>query len=35
MAYFLITIQLLIHLSASFWSYVAVSKHYMVLGPKL
>ena len=35
MAFFLIIIQLLIHSSASFWSYGAVSKHYMVLGPKV
>ena len=35
MAYFLIIIQLLIHSSTSFWSYGVVSKHYMVLGPKL
>ena len=35
MAYFLIIFQLLIHSSASFWSYSAVSKHYMVLGPKV
>ena len=35
MAYFLIIIQLLIHSSASFWSYGAVSKHYTVLGPKV
>ena len=35
MAYFLLIIQLLIHLSTSLWSYVAVSKQYMVFGPKL